>query len=175
MVLSLRESHGPRKTELYFNFHTMDFSKEPSERTPRLGITDPSISLIFFYPKASLPITQDAGGPGLWLRFLRLVQTPSICLPSFYLNILLSSKITQALHRARDRYKFTPNVQRQDKWVTPEGLLCLPGAGHPPSALWICAPPGLTPTGFLSLLKHFSFLILGRGKGWHWGRRQASM
>lgn len=101
--------------------------------------------------------------------FPGLVQTPSICLPSFYLNILYSSKIMQALHRSRDRYKFTPNVQRQDKWVTPEGLLCLLGAGHPPSALWLDPPSRPHPHWFsLTLDNHFSFLTLGRGKGWHW-------
>lgn len=77
------------------------------------------------------------------------------------------SKIIQALHRARDRYKFIPNVQREDKWVTPEGPLCLQelATHHQPSG-WNRAPPhpGLKPTGFLSLSNHSSF----------WGERKAS-
>lgn len=136
LVLSFCKIHVSREIELSFNSHTVDLSKDSSGRTPRPGITDPNIC-----PK--LYSAQKMRGAHT-IPQLSQTGTDTHSLPSWLLFKHSShSKIIQALHRARDRYKFIPNVQRQDKWVTPEGRLCLPGAGHPPSALWQELPPTL--------------------------------
>lgn len=114
MSLSFCKPHVSRKIEQLFNSHTVDLSKESSERTLKPGIAAPTIS-----PKLHSALRRGKG-PTPWLGFLRLTDTRS--LPSWLLFKHSShSKIIQALHRTRDRYEFIPNVQRQDKWVTPEG------------------------------------------------------